>query len=701
MSDLAGQKFGNYLLIRLLGRGGFADTYLGEQVYLKTQAAVKIVQARLAQTDQESFYNEARTIAHLTHPNIVRLLDFGVESSRNIPYLVMDYAPNGTLRQHHHRGESLPVPLVLSYVKQVAAALQYAHDRKTIHRDVKPENILVGANNEILLSDFGIAVVQNTRQQTQRDIAGTVTYMAPEQLQGNPTTASDQYALAIVAYEWLCGVVPFTGSYTEIALQQERAIPRPLRACVPTIPANVENVILTALSKDPQDRFNSVQAFATALEHAASIEPVSLQTASTTATDAQMYIATEFVPPQGTPPGHSSYGSPLPFSEGRNAQTGYGPPLLPSYPAPTPPRVPNPSTPVPQSSLTPPRVPNPSTPIPQSSATPPRVPNPSTPIPAVPDDFAPRITPQVTPLPSFYTQPGQIPVPATGGAGAMQRQRFSLHHLSKTMIVVLVAGLLLILLAGTLTYNAGITILHGVQATATAQARSAATAAAQARSTAVVRAQATATVMALMNTYTQATSGTPTISDPLSKPDNYGWTHISNADGACNFIGGTYHARAQVGYFQYCAANATNFADFAFQVEMSIISGNQAGGPPSGAGIVFRAPPSGTFSAYHFYVNLDGSYNLYKVTDSSSSNGSPTFTPLQTGFSPAIHTGLNQTNLITVIARGGSFYLYVNKQYITAVVDNSYKSGMIGVVANSSDTGGTEAAFRNAQVWQF
>jgi len=177
MSDLTRQQFGNYRLIRLLGQGGFADTYLGEQIYLRTYAAMKIVQTQLAQDDQGTFFREAQTIAYLRHPNIVRLLDFGVESSRNIPYLVMDYAPNGTLRQRHSRGEVLPVSRVVPYVKQIAAALQYAHDHKVIHRDVKPENMLVGAENEILLADFGIAVVESSRIQTQSTIAGTMNYI--------------------------------------------------------------------------------------------------------------------------------------------------------------------------------------------------------------------------------------------------------------------------------------------------------------------------------------------------------------------------------------------------------------------------------------------------------------------------------------------------------------------------------------------
>src|SRR5947208_1724976 len=181
MADRIGQQLGNYRLLRLLGQGGFADVYLAEHLYLGTQAAIKVLQTRLMSDDVEYFRIEARTIANLEHPHIVRILDFGVES--NIPYLVMSYAPNGTLRQRHPRGSRLPIVAILPYVKQVAEALEYAHQHKLIHRDVKPENMLLGRQNEVLLSDFGIALIaQSSRYQATQEAAGTINYMAPEQI---------------------------------------------------------------------------------------------------------------------------------------------------------------------------------------------------------------------------------------------------------------------------------------------------------------------------------------------------------------------------------------------------------------------------------------------------------------------------------------------------------------------------------------
>jgi serine/threonine protein kinase len=272
MTDYTGQRFGNYELVSMLGRGGFAQVYLGEQIFLKTQAAIKVLDAPLEDENIEQFRVEAGTIAHLDHPHIVRLLDFGIEHTT--PYLVMAYAPNGTLRQRHPLGMPVPLPTVIRYVQQVASALQYAHQQRIIHRDVKPENLLVGRKNEVLLSDFGIAVVAHrTNAMTTQDQAGTVNYMAPEQLRKKPHPASDQYALAVMVYEWLTGSSPFEGSAIEIAVQHLQTPPPPLRQPGNGISADVERVVLRAMEKHWQMRFASVWDFAIALQEAYSPHP--------------------------------------------------------------------------------------------------------------------------------------------------------------------------------------------------------------------------------------------------------------------------------------------------------------------------------------------------------------------------------------------------------------------------------------------
>jgi tRNA A-37 threonylcarbamoyl transferase component Bud32 len=263
-----GTRLGNYQLIRPLGEGGFAEVYLGEHIHLGSQAAIKAMHSQLAQKDIDTFRSEARTLVRLIHPHIIRVLDFGIEDKT--PFLVMDYAPEGSLRQLCPQGTSLPLPKIISYVKQVADALQFAHDQKIIHRDVKPENILLGRRDELLLSDFGIALVaQSSRYQSVADLSGTISYMAPEQIQAHPLPASDQYALGIVTYEWLCGTRPFLGNFAEIAAKQLFVPPSPLRERLPRLPTAVEKVVLKALAKDPKGRFESVKAFAHALELAA------------------------------------------------------------------------------------------------------------------------------------------------------------------------------------------------------------------------------------------------------------------------------------------------------------------------------------------------------------------------------------------------------------------------------------------------
>src|SRR6266487_2138616 len=320
MADHMGQQLGNYRLIRLLGQGNFSEVYLGEHIHLNTRAAIKVLHGQLTSDYREGFLSEARTIAHLRHPHIIQVLDFGLEGMT--PFLVMDYAPNGTLRQCHPTGTLLPLGTVVTYVTQVAQALQYAHQEKVIHRDIKPENMLLGRSNEVLLSDFGIAIIsQSSRQQQAQDTAGTIAYMAPEQLQGKPRPASDQYALGVVVYEWLCGDRPFHGTPIELYSQHLFTPPPPLHEKVPTIPAAIEHVVLKALAKDPKERFASVQAFAAALE-----ETVKADLAGRTlsvlalASFGEHPAEAEFMPEQGNVRFHNLAARPTPLI-GREQET--------------------------------------------------------------------------------------------------------------------------------------------------------------------------------------------------------------------------------------------------------------------------------------------------------------------------------------------------------------------------------------------
>ena len=266
--ERTGQRLGNYHLIRLLGRGNFADVYLGQHIHLQTPAAIKVLRGHLTDNDLAHFKKEARVVARLRHPHIVQVLDFGVDDAT--PFLVMDYAPNGNLRQRHPGGVRLPLQTVVIYVSQVAAALQYAHDQHLIHRDIKPENMLLGRSGEVLLSDFGIALMYAgaTSWQTP-DTAGTAAYMAPEQLRAQPVPASDQYSLGIVSYEWLSGERPFEGTLPELAIKHAFVPPPSLSERVTSLSLAVERVIVKALATDPHQRYERIGDFAQALEEAA------------------------------------------------------------------------------------------------------------------------------------------------------------------------------------------------------------------------------------------------------------------------------------------------------------------------------------------------------------------------------------------------------------------------------------------------
>ena len=267
MMEQIEQRLGNYRLIQLLGKGTFADVYLGEHLYLNTPVAIKVLRSKLDPSTLAGFLNEARQVSHLVHPHIVRVFDFGLESEA--PFLVMDYAPYGNLRELHPSGSVMPLPTIVSYTMALASALQCAHDQHLVHRDLKPENVLLGSKHEVLLSDFGLALLASDQEVLRvKERFGTLSYMAPELILGQPVPASDQYALAVMVYEWLCGHLPFVGSAVHISNQHLYAVPPSLCEGHPEIPRAVEQVVLKGLSKEPAQRYVDVLSFARAFEDA-------------------------------------------------------------------------------------------------------------------------------------------------------------------------------------------------------------------------------------------------------------------------------------------------------------------------------------------------------------------------------------------------------------------------------------------------
>ncbi len=264
-------------------------------------------------------------------------------------------------------------------------------------------------------------------------------------------------------------------------------------------------------------------------------------------------------------------------------------------------------------------------------------------------------------------------------------------RLSTTLFLLVVAGLLI--LASSLIY--WVTVAHPTQlhaqATATAARDATATSLAQARSTAQAEAQATSlavgTQIALGDLYIQATNGTPTINDQLQAQDSNNWAEDhSNANYSCAFASGMYDVKVAAGYIESCLAGATNFSNLAFQVEMRIVSGHSGG-------LVIRSDANG--SGYYFRISTDGTFLVGSVILKPAYH----YTPLFAGQSPAVKTGNDQFNQITVIAQGSKLYMYINQQFAAKISDGTYTFGRIGVYADS-DINGSEILFRNAQVWK-
>jgi serine/threonine protein kinase len=262
-------RLGSYELLRPLGEGGMAQVYLARDIRLGREVAVKVLDQRLAERPgfRERFLREARVAAALDHPNIVPLFDFG--DSEQLLYLVMPYVSGGSVQDILHR-TPFPASEVVTYGSQMADALDYAHQRNVIHRDVKPANMLLHADGRVLLSDFGLAKIINpsSRPSAPRGHpdAGTPEYMAPEQIEGRSDERSDIYALGVVLYLLLTGHLPFTGSSSSLVMESHLyRLPEQPRLLNPAIRPAMQAVVLRALAKHPDDRYQRASELGAAL----------------------------------------------------------------------------------------------------------------------------------------------------------------------------------------------------------------------------------------------------------------------------------------------------------------------------------------------------------------------------------------------------------------------------------------------------
>jgi serine/threonine protein kinase len=278
MDDMVGHALGSYQIVGQIGAGAMSTVYKGYHLLMERYVAIKVLPDHFARdsTFRARFLREARTIARLEHPYILPTYDFGVDSG--IHYLVMRYVAGGTLGDLIDT-ESLTIERTVQLIGQVGEALAHAHRLGVIHRDIKPANILIDQGGNVFLSDFGIAkIVQETSHLTSEGLfIGTPAYMAPEQAQSRSVDArSDIYALGVVLYEAVTGAVPFVAETAfALALMHVYAPPRPPRQLNSTIPEALEQVILRAIAKNPDDRFQMADDMVAALRNVvtASSEP--------------------------------------------------------------------------------------------------------------------------------------------------------------------------------------------------------------------------------------------------------------------------------------------------------------------------------------------------------------------------------------------------------------------------------------------
>lgn len=251
-----------YMVVKHIGQGGMADVYVAVDTLLNREVAVKILRGELCSDPIAllRFQREAQASCSLIHPNIVEIYDVGEENGRH--YIVMEYIRGKTLKQLIHKRGALLIQEAVDIMKQLVSATCEAHKKGIIHRDIKPQNVLVKDDGTIKMVDFGIALAHDAMQLTQTDsVMGSVHYLAPELARGeNATFQSDIYSLGIVFYELLSGEVPFHGdSPVQIALKHMRDEIPSIRTINPTIPQSVENIILKATVKRKELRYHSAE----------------------------------------------------------------------------------------------------------------------------------------------------------------------------------------------------------------------------------------------------------------------------------------------------------------------------------------------------------------------------------------------------------------------------------------------------------
>jgi eukaryotic-like serine/threonine-protein kinase len=305
---------GRYRIVRKLGSGGMADVYLAEDEELGRRVAVKILNDRHANDESfvERFRREAKNAAGLSHPNIVSIYDRG--EAEGTYYIAMEYLDGRSLKELVVARGPLPIGDAIEFTRQVLGALRFAHRKGVVHRDIKPHNVMADADGRLKVTDFGIARAGVSQMTEAGSIIGTAQYLSPEQARGAAVDQrSDLYSVGILLYEMLTGTVPFTGeSPVEIAMKHLSDAPKPPSLERPEIPPDLDMVVLRALAKNPDDRFQTAEEMDAELDRVAQGAGVTAETADaatavlsgTTLSNAPTAIVPPRRPPAGARPSY-------------------------------------------------------------------------------------------------------------------------------------------------------------------------------------------------------------------------------------------------------------------------------------------------------------------------------------------------------------------------------------------------------------
>jgi len=680
---------GRYQFVRQLGSGSMGEVYLVDDTVIDRKVAIKLMRVDpAAQLDTEAVQNsvklfkrEAQAIAKLEHPNILPLYDFGEEKQerQTFTYMVMPYCQEGSLLnwlQQHHPKESLTPEMVSYFVELAANALQYAHTFGIIHQDVKPSNFLVRTHAsgqhlpDLLLADFGIAKVGTgtTVNTTSFGPRGTPRYMPPEQWEGKPLPASDQYALAVMAYHLLTRVYPIQGEQLHQTMYQHfHTIPQPPSKLNPLLPTLLDGVILRALAKKPEERFSSISAFALALRQASQSQAHSEHISNEFET-----IPIEIEDAAPTVPTQNAEVAPLPRTP--LASLSAAPSLL-DHAAPTQQNTNHP----PQERTFQPMAPGGPNYEPHPLAEQPVQPlNRPNNLPAgqpprqqqvfssnVPYQQMPH---QQTPLPpSVWTEPGPLNTPS---AILARKTRGA----SKGKIFLLLGLTLIVVLAGWGVAYYVLNFAHNPNTTY----------------------QVTPSP-GQGNPYNSSML-TLRYTDPLSQP--YFWTTKNDAttQGHCTFQQGSYDVTSnEAGTYTLCPTPNQPVVDaLTFEVQMQILHGDCGG-------IVFRGDLQ-TNNYYYFDLCSGGGY--YLCTYNGTNNPSGPLLPVAAPF-PALKANPLARITVAIVAQGSSLTFYLNHQQVDQINNSTFTSGQTSLFSysgtstnvNNPQKEQTEVVFSNARLW--